>query len=109
MALEQAHSTVTEAERQLHTATERLARAAHQAVDSLSEYGARAEKRLRESSTAAGERSRELIDQVTRYVDDHPLAAIGIAAAVGFTLGLLIRRNAPGEHYAPERYPEEHA
>src|SRR5690606_33403377 len=97
MAMEQAHVTVEEAEHAVHSATARLAQAAHRAVDALSEYGARAEQRLRESGAAAGERSRELaersrelIDQVQRYVEEHPMAAIGIAAAVGFAIGMML-------------------
>ena len=95
MAMEQAHTTVTEAEHQLHRATERLARAAHQAVDTFSQYSGRAEERLRESGQVASERSREVIDQVKQYVEDHPLAAIGIAAAVGFTVGMMMRDSEP--------------
>jgi ElaB/YqjD/DUF883 family membrane-anchored ribosome-binding protein len=89
--MEQAHATVSSAERELHSATERLAQAAHHAVDTLSEYGGRAEERLRSSGSAASERSRELVDQVTQYVEDHPLAAVGIAVAVGFAVGMMIR------------------
>lgn len=89
--MEEAHTAVTEAERALQSATERLARAAHQAVDTLSGYGGRAEERLRDTTQIATERSREMMDQVRFYVEEHPLAAIGIAAAVGFTLGMLIR------------------
>lgn len=95
MAMEEAHTTVSKAEHELHSATERLARAAHQAVDTLSEYGGRAEERLRESGQVATDRSRELIDQVRHYVEGHPMAAIGIAAAVGFTVGMLMRDNEP--------------
>jgi len=97
MATEQAHATVDEAQHAVHLATARLAEAAHRAVDTLSEYGSRTEQRLRESGAAAGERSRELaersrelMDQVQRYVEDHPMVAIGIAAAVGFAIGMML-------------------
>lgn len=98
MEMEQAHTTVNEAERALHSATQRLAQAAHEAVDTLSAYVGRAEERLRESGTMASERSREIADQVKQYVEDHPLAAIGIAAGVGFALGMMLRNSASGEH-----------
>lgn len=97
MEMEQAHTTVNEAERALHSATERLARAAHQAVDTLSAYGERAEERLRETGNVASDRSREFADQVKHYVEDHPMAAIGIAAAVGFTIGMMMRSNSAAE------------
>lgn len=91
MQMEQAHTAVDNAEQALQSATERLARAAHQAVDSLSDYSGRAEERLRSTTQVAGERSREVLDQVRQYVLDHPIAAIGIAAGVGFVFGMLMR------------------
>lgn len=103
MEMEQAHTTVNEAERALHSATERLAKAAHQAVDTLSVYGGQAEERVRESGAVASERSREFVDQVKRYVEDHPMAAIGIAAAVGFGIGMMLRHNGSAERPAAER------
>ncbi|HEX7045656.1 MAG TPA: hypothetical protein VF203_13700 [Burkholderiales bacterium] len=103
--MEQTHATVDEAEHAVHSATARLAQAAHRAVDTLAEYGARAEQRLRDSGTAAGERSRELtersrelLDQVQRYIEDHPMAAIGIAAAVGFAIGMMLSSGRTEEH-----------
>lgn len=97
MQMEQAHTAVDNAEQALQSATERLARAAHQAVDSLSEYSGRAEERLRTTTQVAGERSREIVDQVRQYVLDHPVAAIGIAAGVGFVLGMLMRPSGADE------------
>lgn len=91
MATEQAHGAVDQAERALQSATERLAQAAHQAVDSLGEYGSRAEERIRDTTQVATERSQEVFGQVRRYVEEHPMAAIGIAVAVGFTVGMLLR------------------
>lgn len=102
MEMEQAHTTVTDAERAVHSATERLAQAAHRAVDTLSDYGGRAEERLRESGTVARERSHEFLDEVQRYVEEHPMAAIGIAAAVGFTIGMMLRGHESGEHTTGE-------
>lgn len=97
MQMEQAHSAVDSAEQALQSATERLARAAHQAVDTLTEYGGRAEERVRSTTQVAGERSREIMDQVRQYVMDHPMAAIGIAAGVGFVFGVLMRPSAADE------------
>jgi ElaB/YqjD/DUF883 family membrane-anchored ribosome-binding protein len=104
MAMEQAHTAVSDAERALQSATERLARAAHQAVDTLSEYSGKAEERLRETSQVAGERSQEIVSQVRQYVEDHPMAAIGIAAAVGFTLGMLMRSGGSESRSSEDTY-----
>lgn len=92
MAMEQAHSAVTSAEQVAQSATERLAQAAHETVDTLSAYGTRAEEQLRETSRIAGEHSRELIDQINAYINEHPMAAVGVAVGVGFLLGALARR-----------------
>lgn len=89
--MENAHTAVTEAERALQSATERLARAAHQAVDTLGAYGGRAEERIRDTTEVATERGREILEQVRDYVEQNPITAVGIAVAVGFTIGLLMR------------------
>lgn len=104
MAMEQAHTAVSEAERALQSATERLARAAHQAVDTLTEYSGKAEERLRDTTQAASERSQEVVGQVRQYVEDHPMAAIGIAAAVGFALGMMLRPSGAEKHPADDTY-----
>ena len=99
MEMEQAHSAVDSAEKALQSATERLAQAAHQAVDKLNSYGNQAEERLRDGTQVASDRSREMVEQVRDYVLEHPLAAIGIAAGVGFVFGVLMR---PGGSSAAE-------
>jgi ElaB/YqjD/DUF883 family membrane-anchored ribosome-binding protein len=97
MNTEQVHDAVSDAERALQSATERLASAAHSAVDTLSDYSGRAEDRVRNTTRIASERSREYLDQIRDYVEAHPVAAIGIAAAVGFAFGILMRPSAPRE------------
>jgi len=100
MATEQkSHAAVSRAEEAIHASAERAARAAHDAVETLGEYGERAKEQLQETGTrvretgrVATERSRELMDQLTGYVSEHPMTAIGIAVAVGFVLGALARR-----------------
>jgi ElaB/YqjD/DUF883 family membrane-anchored ribosome-binding protein len=87
--MEQAHRAVENAEQTFRTATEKVARVAHDAVDSLRDYSDRAEDQLRDVS----ERSRQAIDKVTDYIEAHPWAALGIAAAVGFALGALAARS----------------
>lgn len=104
MAMEQAHTAVSDAERALQSATERLARAAHQAVDTLSEYSGKAEERIRDTTQVASERSQEMFYQVRQYVEDNPVAAIGIAAAVGFALGVLLRPSGAGSRSSEEAY-----
>lgn len=94
-----AHTAVDRAQDAAQTSTERAARAAHEAAESLGEYGTRAREQLRETgenlrqtTRAASERSRELMDQVSNYISEHPMTAIGIAVAVGFALGAMVGR-----------------
>jgi ElaB/YqjD/DUF883 family membrane-anchored ribosome-binding protein len=88
VAMEQAHTAVSNAERAVQSATETMTRVAHDAVETMRDYGERAEEQLR----GATEQSREVIDKVSEYVEGHPMAALGIAAAVGFVLGALAGR-----------------
>ena len=95
MNTEQVHDAVSDAERALQSATERLASAAHRAVDTFSDYSGRAEDRVRDTTRIASERSLEYLDQIRDYVEAHPVAAVGIAVAVGFAFGVLIRPSTP--------------
>jgi ElaB/YqjD/DUF883 family membrane-anchored ribosome-binding protein len=95
MTTEQVHDAVNDAERALQSATERLASAAHRAVDTLSDYTGRAEDRVRDTTRIASERSLEYVNEVRNYVEAHPVAAIGIAVAVGFAFGVLMRPRLP--------------
>lgn len=95
--MEQAHRAVDNAEQTAHIATEKASRTAHDAVEKLRDYSERAEEQLRGMT----ERSRELMDQASEYIEAHPWAALGIAAAVGFALGALAGRSAGGESEAP--------
>lgn len=70
----------------------RATQAAHDAIDSLGQRGAEAEERLRAAGTRASERGQEISEEVAAYVNKNPLASLGIAAAVGFVLGALLRR-----------------
>lgn len=98
------HGAIERAHEAAQAATERTARATHEAAESIGEYGARAREQLRETgenlrqtTRAASERSRELMDQVSSYIVEHPMTAIGIAVAVGFALGAMVGRNSSDE------------
>jgi ElaB/YqjD/DUF883 family membrane-anchored ribosome-binding protein len=89
----QAHKMVNGAEQAVQNATEKMTQAAHDTVETLREYGERAEEQLRD----VGERGREIMDQVSEYIEGHPVAALGIAAAIGFVLGALAGRRSDTE------------
>lgn len=86
---QQAHDVVNGAEQTAKLTAEKMSRVAHDTVDTVREYSELAEEQIRE----VAEHSRELIDKVSDYVEGHPTAALGIAAAVGFVLGALAGRS----------------
>lgn len=92
-------SAIDRAQDTAQSSAERATRAAQEAAETIGEYGTRAKEQLRETSEslrqttrAASERSRELMDQVSAYISEHPLTAIGIAVAAGFALGAMVGR-----------------
>lgn len=106
------HGAIDRAQETTQASTERAARAAHEAAETIGEYGARARgeygarareqlretgENLRQTTRAASERSRELMDQVSGYIVEHPMTAIGIAVAVGFALGAMVGRSSNDE------------
>ena len=51
-----------------------------------------AKERMAEIERDAVKRARELAGEADRYVRQYPWQAIGVAAAVGIVLGMLVRR-----------------
>ncbi len=69
----------------------KASQAAHEAIDQVGTRGEQAEQMFRERSQQASARSQEMMDEFTAYIHEHPVTAIGIAIAVGFVLGALLR------------------
>ncbi len=85
-----------------HRTTEQVALKAHEAVDRIAAQVERAEERIRAATGRAEEklkvsrdkveqRAGEVGDEVTSYVQQHPLAAIGIAFGAGLLVAALLR------------------
>ncbi len=86
-----------------HQTTDRVAGKAHEAVDAAAERAGRAEEtvrekvseadeRIRETGRHARERSQDLLGQVSDYVQDNPLTALGIAFAAGTIFSSITRK-----------------
>jgi ElaB/YqjD/DUF883 family membrane-anchored ribosome-binding protein len=71
-----------------HEAGETVREARHRATDSVEAARERLEKLERD----VGARAREAADDAHRYVRENPWQAIGIAAAVGVVIGLVLGR-----------------
>jgi ElaB/YqjD/DUF883 family membrane-anchored ribosome-binding protein len=69
-------------------AGEKVQEARAKAAESLSA----ARERLAEMKDSALDQARELVDTGEEYVKENPWKAVGIAAAAGVLIGLLLRR-----------------
>jgi ElaB/YqjD/DUF883 family membrane-anchored ribosome-binding protein len=87
----------------METTTDRLAAKAHETVDSVAERAQRAEREMRATAARTAEQAREIHEQAAEragetirragsYVENNPLAFVGIAFAAGVLLSTLLRR-----------------
>ena len=85
------------------TTTDRFAAKAHETVDSVAERAQRAEREVRGAAARtaeqardfqehAAERAEQTIRRAGSYVENNPLAFVGIAFAAGVLLSTLLRR-----------------
>lgn len=80
------------AEPSTHKTTDQAAQKAHEVVDAAADRAGHAEERIRETTEHARERSRDMVSKVSKYVDENPLTALGIAFAAGTIFSAIIRR-----------------
>lgn len=83
--METAHST---AQKQI----DRLSQGAHQAVDRAAQTAAAVAERLGEKGEELAAVKEDWVEGAREYVREHPIAALGIAAAAGVLLSMLMRR-----------------
>ena len=69
----------------------RIAGSAHQAVDRIAQGADSALQSVRGSSEAWKESGDQSLERVQEYVRESPLVALGMAVAMGFLLGRLMR------------------
>jgi ElaB/YqjD/DUF883 family membrane-anchored ribosome-binding protein len=88
----------------LHQTTQRISQMAHDAVDRITAQVESAEERLRAATGNAETKlaqsrdrmrleSEKLTDNLSTYVQKHPLAAVGIAFGAGVLVAALLRRD----------------
>jgi ElaB/YqjD/DUF883 family membrane-anchored ribosome-binding protein len=87
---------------EIHRTTEQVAQKAHEAIDRIAAQVERAEERIRAAAVSAEEtlkqsrdkakvRVGEVTDEVASYMQQHPVAALGIAFGAGLLVAALLR------------------
>jgi ElaB/YqjD/DUF883 family membrane-anchored ribosome-binding protein len=76
----------------LKSAARNVTDMASKATHQLEEKVARGKARLTEMQAAVVDRTREAARTTDQYVHENPWKSIGLAAAVGVIIGMLIRR-----------------
>lgn len=86
-----AHAAVDKAAGAARPAIDRAAQYAHQAVDRAADAAAPAAEWVSEKSSQLRVTQKQMVDDACNYVSANPLTSVGIAAALGFLLGRLVR------------------
>lgn len=86
-------STVDDIARKLHEAVDRLAGHANNAEHRISAATDDLDALMSKSRRAASAKADELSGTVGDYINQHPIAALGIAFGAGLLVAALLRRN----------------
>jgi len=85
-----AHDTVDRLANAARPAVDRLASSAHSAVDRMTTFASSAASTLGQRREQFSTQGAELAESARTYVRENPMAAVGIAAAVGFLLSRIM-------------------
>lgn len=88
-----ANSTVNDIARKLHEAIDRITVHASKAERRMQSASAEMDDLLEQSRSEAGARAGNLSERVGDYVQEHPVASLGIAFGAGLLVASLLRRN----------------
>ena len=84
-----ARDTAANVSNKAHTGIDRLSAAAHQTVDRVASAATSAADRLGGSENKLVSTAQELKATACAYVREHPMTAVGLAAAAGYLLSRL--------------------
>jgi ElaB/YqjD/DUF883 family membrane-anchored ribosome-binding protein len=85
-----AHSTIDKVSDAVHPAVDRITASAHQAVDKMANAANTAAEAIGEKSEKMKEVKSRMMADACSYVQEHPLASVGMALAAGFLLSRLL-------------------
>ena len=85
-------AVVAEAEALIEAGIDAAGARAGEARERAAQSVGTARRRLEEIERDVAARAQEATEDAARYVRDHPLQALGIAAAVGIVIGLMLGR-----------------
>lgn len=86
-----AHDRVERAAEVARPAVERVATAAHEAVTKVADVATHAAENLAGKADYLKDAQSQFAEDCRLYLRDHPVKALGIAAAAGFVLSRLLR------------------
>ena len=90
--IEDLKAVVAEAEALVAASAGDASDRAHDLRHHAAESVGKARAKLEELESAVSARAKAATDEAARYVRDNPLESVGIAAAVGIVIGLLLGR-----------------
>lgn len=85
-----AHDTITSVSDAAGPAVERVASGAHQVVDRVAGVATRAAETLGVKGEQLKSAEKKLMEGAREYVNQHPVASLGIAMAAGYLLSRLL-------------------
>ena len=88
-------AVVSEAEALIEASVDDASARASEVRERATESVGKARRRLEEIEGDFAARAKEATEEAARYVRDNPLQALGIAAAVGVVVGLMLGRRSP--------------
>lgn len=86
-------TTADQIAKKLHAAIDRLNVHANSAEERIQQATQNMEQLLKQSKQTAADKADEVSGSVKQYVDQHPLASLGMAFGAGVLLAVLLRRH----------------
>ncbi|TBV00051.1 DUF883 family protein [Stutzerimonas kirkiae] len=90
--IDEFHTLIADTERLLQYTQETAGEQSEELRDKVNENLARARELIKETESSVRDQGQVALQNTEQYIQDNPWKSIGIAAGVGFLVGLLTRR-----------------